>query len=247
MLIAKYLYVPKDSALEERSISIPWLGPPCYANKELFKDIAIAHLEGIRNPNEPIVFAGMMKVPFAFKKVYPDSEIPVRMHEDDAGYDLFSYEDKTIYPQEVYQVHTGIIVQLPPHSVGFICPRSGLALKKGISIVNAPGTIDSNYRGEVIVLLRTILESKQEIKKGERIAQFVPNLLLPEPCKEIFDELIETDRGTGGFGSTDQGDSGQGSKVRNDATPGTTDGDAHGNNLPNQRSDESDSGLKEED
>lgn len=247
MLIAKFLYIPKHSALEEHAISIPWYGNPEEATKQKFKEIALSYLEGIRNPNEPIEFAGMMKIPFCFKKVYPDSEIPIRMHEDDAGYDLFSYEDKTIYPQEVYKVHTGIMVQLPPHAVGFICPRSGLALKKGISIVNAPGTIDSNYRGEVIVILRTIFESKQEIKKGERIAQFVPNFLLPEPSKEIFDELIETDRGTGGFGSTDKGSESESSPIFHHDAPGTTDGNAHGDNLPNQRSDESDSGTSKED
>lgn len=143
-------------------------------------------------------------IPFAFKKIYPDSQIPKRMHEDDAGFDLFLYSPEILYPRTIYQLHTGILIQLPPDTVGFICPRSGLALKKGLDIINSPGTIDSSYRGEIIVLARTVSEKPAELCRGTRIAQLVPCKLLKDEPEIIYDELVETDRGDSGFGSTDQ-------------------------------------------
>ncbi|MCS4489200.1 dUTP diphosphatase [Corynebacterium sp. ES2794-CONJ1] len=138
----------------------------------------------------------------ALKLLDPGLPVPRRAHRDDAGVDLYSTIDLTLEPGERSLVPTGIAIALPVGSVGLVHPRSGLALKKGLSIVNAPGTIDAGYRGELKVCLIN-LDPREPIviKRGERIAQLLVQKV------ELFDfvavaELDDTERGVGGHGST---------------------------------------------
>lgn len=128
--------------------------------------------------------------------------VPTRAHEGDAGLDLYSSEDVSFRPGEVVAVPTGIALEIPLGYVGLVHPRSGLASRQGITVVNAPGTIDAAYRGEVLVLLTSI---KQQglitLPAGSRIAQLViQQVELPEI--EVVDELSDSVRGENGFGST---------------------------------------------
>lgn len=128
--------------------------------------------------------------------------VPQYAHEGDAGFDLRSRIDQVIPPGERALVPAGISMAIPDGYAGFVQPRSGLALKHGISIVNTPGLIDSKYRGEIgVILINTDKSESFEIKKGDKIAQMV---IQKVECAElvIVDELDETVRGSGGFGST---------------------------------------------
>ena len=129
---------------------------------------------------------------------------PEYSHEGDAGLDLRSCTDAILMPFERKLIPTGIRIEIPRGYAGFVQPRSGLAIKNGISLVNTPGLIDSSYRGEIKAILIN-LDSKNNfiIKKGDRICQLV--LLKVEKAEIIFtDELENTDRGENGFGSSGQ-------------------------------------------
>lgn len=130
-----------------------------------------------------------------------DELVPTYASESAAGMDLKANESVVLRPMERYAVSTGIRIAIPDGYEGQVRPRSGLALKKGLSIPNAPGTIDSDYRGEVKVILINLGAEPVAIGKGDRIAQLVVAPVAKvhwEPCEE----LQETTRGTGGFGST---------------------------------------------
>lgn len=133
-----------------------------------------------------------------------DKSIPVPSyaHPGDAGLDLYSTIDLELKPFSRALVPTGIKVEIPRGFAGFIQPKSGLALKHGVSIVNTPGLIDSGYRGEVAVILIN-LDPLQSflIKRGQKIAQLVIQKV-EESTIEFIDFLNETTRGEGGFGST---------------------------------------------
>lgn len=122
-------------------------------------------------------------------------------HEGDAGADLRSVEDTIITPNSRILVHTGLHMAIPAGYVGMVCPRSGFALKQGVTVLNAPGIVDSSYRGEVGVILLNTSEQTVTVRKGDRIAQmvFVPYVHM---TFEHVESLPETDRGEGGFGST---------------------------------------------
>ena len=122
-------------------------------------------------------------------------------HEGDAGADLRSVEDTIIAPNSRILVHTGLHMAIPVGYVGMVCPRSGFALKQGVTVLNAPGIVDSGYRGEVGVILLNTSEQTVTVRKGDRIAQmvFVPYARM---AFEHVESLPETDRGEGGFGST---------------------------------------------
>ena len=122
-------------------------------------------------------------------------------HEGDAGADLRSVEDTIITPNSRILVHTGLQMAIPTGYVGMVCPRSGFALKQGVTVLNAPGIVDSGYRGEVGVILLNTSEQTVTVCKGDRIAQmvFVP---YSHMAFEHVESLPETDRGEGGFGST---------------------------------------------
>lgn len=130
------------------------------------------------------------------------SHVPAYAHPGDAGADLVSTEAVRLEPGQRALVGTGVRIALPDGYVAFVVPRSGLAAKHGITIVNAPGTVDAGYRGEIKVsLLNTDATEAYEIAPGDRIAQIV---IMPIPRVSFLpvDELPESTRGEGGFGST---------------------------------------------
>jgi dUTP pyrophosphatase len=118
-----------------------------------------------------------------------------------AGLDVVSAEDVTIVPGARHAVATGFAVAIPSGYEVQVRPRSGLALKHGITCLNTPGTIDADYRGEVKVILANLGSEPFEVRRGERIAQLVPAAVLKAGFREV-EQLPETARGTGGFGST---------------------------------------------
>lgn len=138
-----------------------------------------------------------------FQRISPFATLPSRAHADDAGLDLYAAEDAVITPGEVTTVDTGVAVEIPEGYVGLVHPRSGLAAKHGITVVNAPGTIDAAYRGNVKVIL-TSLYDNHTIRIGDRIAQLlVQEVALPTPV--FTGTLSDSDRGSNGFGSTGYG------------------------------------------
>ncbi|WP_246816787.1 MULTISPECIES: dUTP diphosphatase [Corynebacterium] len=140
--------------------------------------------------------------PIAVKRLDPDLPLPHRAHPEDAGADLYSAEDVTLQPGERALIGTGIAIALPVGTVGLIHPRSGLAAKQGLSIVNTPGTVDAGYRGELkVCLINTDRSEPIVITRGMRIAQLVVQRVELASFKEV-DELDETVRGAGGYGST---------------------------------------------
>ena len=128
--------------------------------------------------------------------------LPTRSHEGDAGLDLYAAEPAHIGPGERWQVATGIAVEIPAGHAGLVLPRSGLAQRHGISLVNVPGLIDAGYRGEVkVLLLNNDPAEIFRIKPGDRIAQLlVTPFVSVEP--QQAETLSETGRGDSGFGST---------------------------------------------
>lgn len=136
-----------------------------------------------------------------FKRVNPDAVLPAYAHLSDAGMDLRSVEELEIAPGKRALVRTGLVVNLPPMHEAQVRPRSGLALKHGVTVLNTPGTIDAGYRGEIGVILANFGESPFKVAKGDKIAQLVVAPVLKAEVVEV-DEIDETDRGAGGFGST---------------------------------------------
>ncbi len=131
-----------------------------------------------------------------------DAVLPTRAHEGDAGLDLYACEAAHIGPGERWSVGTGVAVEIPDGHAGLVLPRSGLAKKHGITLVNAPGLIDSGYRGELrVLLLNTDPADTFRIAPGDRIAQLVISpVVLAEPVEA--GALAESARGDGGFGSS---------------------------------------------
>ncbi|MGZ4244502.1 MAG: dUTP diphosphatase [Solirubrobacteraceae bacterium] len=130
------------------------------------------------------------------------ARLPTRAHDGDAGLDLYALDDGVLAPGERASVPTGIAVEIPPGHAGLVLPRSGLAARHGISVVNAPGLIDAGYRGEIrVLLLNTDREHAFQITAGSRIAQLVlVRVELPTPLE--VRTLGDTERGAGGFGSS---------------------------------------------
>lgn len=140
--------------------------------------------------------------PIPMKRLDPELPMPNRAHPEDAGADLYSAEDLVLQPGERALVSTGVAIALPVGTVGLIHPRSGMAAKHGLSIVNTPGTIDAGYRGELkVCLLNTDRSEPIEITRGMRIAQLVVQRVELVGFEEV-DQLDETQRGSGGYGST---------------------------------------------
>jgi len=141
-------------------------------------------------------------VTLRFRRLSAAARPPAQAHEGDAGYDLHAAEAVTIGPGERASVATGIAVAIPAGQAGLVVPRSGLAARHGISVVNAPGLIDSGYRGELrVLLLNTDRSEPFSVEPGDRIAQLVL-VDVGTPELEEVAELDETARGAGGFGST---------------------------------------------
>ncbi len=123
--------------------------------------------------------------------------------EGAAGMDVVAAEDLTLQPGARHAVATGFAIAIPEGHEVQVRPRSGLALKHGITCLNTPGTIDADYRGEVKVILANLGDAPFQVVRGERIAQLVPAPVLRAQFSEVAD-LDETQRGSGGFGSTGQ-------------------------------------------
>jgi dUTP pyrophosphatase len=141
-------------------------------------------------------------VTLRFARLADEAREPTRAHDGDAGYDLYAVEAATLGPGERASVGTGIAVAIPEGWAGLVLPRSGLAARHGITIPNAPGLIDSGYRGEVrVLLLNTDPDIAFDVAVGDRIAQLLIVRFESPPLEEA-DSLEETARGAGGFGST---------------------------------------------
>lgn len=144
----------------------------------------------------------MSHISVSIKRLDPSVELPRYAHPTDAGLDLRTNESFDLAPYERKLVSTGLAIALPDGYAGFVQPRSGLAIKNGLSIVNTPGLIDAHYRGELkIVLINLDPNETIHIERGERIAQLVIQEVPAVDLIEV-DELDETDRGAGGFGSS---------------------------------------------
>jgi len=127
---------------------------------------------------------------------------PARAHGDDAGFDLHAAEAATLAPGQRASVGTGLAIEIPEGQAGLVLPRSGLAARHGIALVNAPGLVDAGYRGELrVLLLNTDTAASFEVTPGDRIAQLVI-VRHESPELEEVPSLDETARGAGGFGST---------------------------------------------
>ena len=132
-----------------------------------------------------------------------DLPLPRYGSEGAAGLDVVAAEDLTLEPRQRHAVATGFAIAIPEGYEVQVRPRSGLALKHGITCLNTPGTIDHDYRGEVKVILANLGSEPFDVRRGERIAQLVPAPVLKAEFTEVAD-LGETARGAGGFGSTGQ-------------------------------------------
>lgn len=148
-----------------------------------------------------------MSTSLAVVRLDPDLPLPTRAHDGDAGVDLYSAQDVELAPGERALVPTGLAVAIPFGMVGLVHPRSGLAARVGLSIVNSPGTIDAGYRGEIKVSLVNLDPGIPiVIRRGDRIAQLVlQKVELPELVEVAsFDDvgLADTTRGDGGHGSS---------------------------------------------
>ncbi|MCX4094814.1 dUTP diphosphatase [Nocardia sp. alder85J] len=140
--------------------------------------------------------------PIALLRLDPGIPVPTRAHPGDAGVDLCTTEDVVLEPGERVLVGTGIAVALPIGTVGLIHPRSGLAAKAGLSIVNTPGTVDAGYRGEIkVCLINHDPRTPIELRRGDRIAQLLVQRVELVDFAEV-DRLDETARGAGGYGSS---------------------------------------------
>ncbi|MBA3389131.1 MAG: dUTP diphosphatase [Rubrobacter sp.] len=143
-----------------------------------------------------------MKVPF--RRLRPEANVPMKAHAGDAGYDLRAVDEAEIFPGERALIGTGVAVAIPDGYAGLVLPRSGLAVRHGVSLVNTPGLIDSGYRGEIrIPLINHDLRETFRVERGMRIAQ----LVLVRAGDAVFVEvdLLESGadgRGEGGFGSS---------------------------------------------
>lgn len=144
-----------------------------------------------------------VKVGISFLPHHRGLPEPTRMTEGSSGYDLCAAcsDEVIIRPGDTRMVPTGVTLSVPPGYEAQIRPRSGLALKKQIGILNSPGTVDSDYRGEVGVIIHNFGETDFTVRRGDRIAQMVI-CSLPDASLEVREELSGTARGEGGFGHT---------------------------------------------
>lgn len=141
------------------------------------------------------------------KQLYPGAKIPTRAHPDDACFDLYAYHPESkirIHPGERVMIKTGVAFAIPSGYEGVVRPRSGWTFDTHLRIANSPGTIDSGYRGEVMIIMENISNNEKDvyvIEHGQRIAQIGFRRVPPIELVEV-DKLDDTERGDGGFGST---------------------------------------------
>ena len=145
---------------------------------------------------------GPSEVEVLIRRLDPELPLPAYARPSDAGADLVTAEDVTLGPGERAIVGTGLAIALPDGYAAFVHPRSGLAARHGLSVVNAPGTVDAGYRGEIkVILINTDRSEPVVLRRGDRIAQLVVQRVEHAVFREV-DELPDSVRGTGGFGST---------------------------------------------
>ena len=162
-----------------------------------------------KEPGEPTIYYPKATMSVKVKKLYPDSELPTHGSIEAAGWDLYAHDADGwdgheifyIQPHSTVKINTGLAMAIERGWEGQIRPRSGLATKQGLRPANTPGTIDSDYRGPIIVALHNDSDDIQSIEKGDRIAQICFRQV-PETYWKVVDELDETNRGEGGFGSS---------------------------------------------
>ncbi|MGI9117445.1 MAG: dUTP diphosphatase [Gaiellales bacterium] len=141
----------------------------------------------------------------AFQRLHPDAQVPQRAHAGDAGFDLHAVEDVDLGPGDRAAVGCGFAMALPAGMAALVVPRSGLALREGLGVLNGPGLIDAGYRGEVkVILVNHDPSEMRSVRTGDRIAQLVL-VDLPDVAFAETDALPDSDRGAGGFGSTGRG------------------------------------------
>lgn len=141
-------------------------------------------------------------MPVAVLRLDPDLPLPRYAHDGDAGMDVFAAHDLELLPGERALVGTGIALGIPEGLVALVHPRSGLALRHGLSIVNTPGTIDAGYRGEIkVLLINTDRAEPVRIQRGDRVAQLVFQRFVTAQVQEV-QSLPDSARGQGGYGST---------------------------------------------
>ncbi|GGN00229.1 deoxyuridine 5'-triphosphate nucleotidohydrolase [Actinoplanes campanulatus] len=149
----------------------------------------------VRNPDVPDVNIQVLRID-------PDLPVPAYAHPGDAGADLFAAEEVELVPGARAKVRTGIAIALPDGFVGLVHPRSGLAARLGVTVLNAPGTVDAGYRGEILVnLINHDRQNTVKISRGDRIAQLVVQRVERAVFHQV-DTLDDTARGAGGHGST---------------------------------------------
>ena len=145
----------------------------------------------------------MNSVKVRVKKLDPAAKLPCYAHDTDAGADIFSLETVTVFPGQMIPIRCGIAVEIP---VGYeiqVRSKSGLAAKHQLFVLNSPGTVDADYRGEILVLMQNAGPNPYCFDEGDKIAQFVVGPVYHGDFEEV-EELSETVRGEGGFGSTGQ-------------------------------------------
>ena len=157
----------------------------------------MASMTGPRESHEPSEVADVL-----IQRLDPGLPLPSYAHPGDAGCDLYAAQDVDLGPGERALVPTGLAIALPAGYAAFVHPRSGLAARHGVTIVNAPGTVDAGYRGEIkVTLLNTDHQTPVSFRRGDRIAQLVIQQVAPVRFHEV-DQLPGSARGEGGFGST---------------------------------------------
>jgi dUTP pyrophosphatase len=142
----------------------------------------------------------MQTIEIKFQKLHPDAQIPSYAHIGDAGADVYAVTEVTVEPQKRAAIPTGLAVDIP---IGYeiqVRPKSGLALKHGITVLNSPGTVDAGYRGEIQVIVINLGNESYSFTKGQKIAQLVLKPVIQ--ASYVEGELGTSDRGLGGFGST---------------------------------------------
>ncbi|MFM7887103.1 MAG: dUTP diphosphatase [Pseudanabaena sp.] len=142
----------------------------------------------------------MQTIEIKFQKLHPDALIPTYAHIGDAGADVYSVAEVTLQPSDRAAIPTGLAVDIPLGYEIQVRPKSGLALKHGIAVLNSPGTVDAGYRGEIQVIVINLGKEAYTFAKGQKIAQLVLKPVIQ--AQYIEGELGTSDRGVGGFGST---------------------------------------------
>jgi dUTP pyrophosphatase len=145
--------------------------------------------------------SGSEQLPLEVRRLRPDAVLPSYAHPGDAGLDLAAVEAVRLWPGERVAVPTGLAVAIPDGWVGLVHPRSGLARRHGLTVANAPGTIDAGYRGEVQILLVNLGAEVVDLAAGDRVAQLLLQRVGWAEVVEV-EALSDTARGDGGFGST---------------------------------------------